>query len=209
MNDDDDNSDGVPQVRRVLHAEPTDQTIRGFKLTMDSIAVTADAVPTRAPTEPTLALGSRDTVADGSIDEAAQRCAPGVPVISDDAPTMQVTPLDVGYRFAVLRQLAIIVAQGGHTGPLPHVRHVNGQRPVEVCRAPNDPGRVLLVIRRWRDVAAWVRHAALDDFVVLKAALQNWPDEVRVGARAVLRQLTEACHKPQTPAADGYVYLLL
>jgi hypothetical protein len=204
-NDDgnDHDSDGVPRpMVAIIHAEPTDKTIRGFALSMDTAVVL-----TTSADMPTAAMPQGD-VADGSID-APGRLAPGVPIAEDDAPTMQVTPMDVGYRYAVLRQLAVVIAQGGHTGGLPRVRHVNGMLPFEVTTTPDNRDRVTVVIRRWRDVAAWVRQAALDDFVVLKASFQGWPDEVRTGARAVLRQITEACHKPPAYAADGFVYLSL
>lgn len=203
-NDDNDHdSDGIPRPTvSVIHAEPADKTIRGFVLSMDTAVVL-----TTAADMPTAAMPQGD-VADGSIDESA-RLAPGVPIAEDDAPTMQVTPMDVGYRYAVLRQLAVVIAQGGYTGRLPRVRHVNGLLPFEVVTTPDARDRVTVIIRRWRDVAAWVRCAALDDFVVLKASFQGWPDEVRTGARAVLRQITEACHKPPAYAADGFVYLSL
>lgn len=200
-NNDDDSSDGVPRMPPPLHAEPTDRTIRGFAMSMDSVAA---AVPIVGPDAPTAALGGA-VVADGSIDGGAT--APGVPTIADDAPTMAVTPLDVGYRYAVLRQLATLICHGG--GSTPRVPHVTGLVPIEVHVDHDSHKHVIVAIRHWKGVASWVRREALDDFVSLKSVLGQWPDEVRVGARHVLRQLTEACHQKPQIAPDGLVYLWL
>jgi hypothetical protein len=200
--DDDDSSDGVPRTPvPAITAEPTDKTIRGFVMPMDTAAVTG--VPVVGPDAPTAAIGDGD-IADGSIDSSP---APAVPTITDDAPTMQVTPLDVGYRYAVLRQVASLICHGG--AKTPRVPHLAGRAPIEVHVDHDSHKHVVVTIRYWRGVAAWVRREALDDFVALKSTLAKWPDEVRVGARAVLRQLTEACHQSPQPAADGLVYLWL
>lgn len=194
-NEDDQDSDGIPRLPPppAIRSAPADATLPSFVLAMPS-TLPPDAA-TSAVVLPSFAEGTRDG--------ADQR----VEAIADDAPTGLVTPLDVGYRYAILRKLVELVNTGG--GEWQPLRAHGDQLGATVFVDPQDKSVVVVAIRRWRDFAAWVRAHALDDFVVLRSSMATWPDEIRIGARSVLRRLNEACY--QKPVADpcGNVFLRL
>jgi hypothetical protein len=211
IHDDEDQSDGIPKAPAppAIRGTPTDRTIRAFSLTLPS-----GGVPTAAPTAATSAVDMpnfAEGTADGNVGTAAVVAAAraAVEAITADDPTGLVTPLDVGYRYIILRRVVelIVTGDGGDWRPL---RAVNGVSPgAEVIVDPADHRVVLVIIRRWRDFAAWVRAHALDNFVAMKSVMDPWPGEIKNGARSVLRRLSEACHQRPACEPNGDVLLRL
>jgi len=113
-----------------------------------------------------------------------------VEAIDADAPTAIVTPLEVGYRLSILKRVAE-VAIGRGLAP------VAGHPAASVAAVHDDAGNLAVELRilRWKKFAEWVRISAVSNFVDLKSTLAGFPPEIRTGARAVLRQLTERCHE--------------
>lgn len=156
----------------------------------------SDGVPAIAPNDLTerswdgpIAPGSGDTAA------VSARAIAAVQAIDADAPTAIVTPLEVGYRLSVVKAIAGVANE--------NVRPVAGIAALSVT-VIHDEGQKLAVelrVLRWRQFAAWYRALAVRDFVDLKSTLAAFPPEIRLGARSLLRQLTDKTHEAWTDEA--------
>lgn len=155
-------------------------------------AETSDGVPAAAPDDRTERSWDGPIAASASGDTAAvsAQVIAAVQAIDADAPTAVVTPLEVGYRLSVVKRIAEVANE--------NVRPVAGLAALSVMLVHGDGGKLVVELRvlRWRQFAVWYRALAIRDFVDLKSTLAAFPPEIRLGARSLLRQLTERAHEP-------------
>lgn len=135
------------------------------------------------------------TVLTGDTAAVSAAAIAAVQAIDADAPTAVVTPLEVGYRLSVVKRVAEVANE--------NVRPVAGIKALSVTVVHGADGKLAVELRvlRWRQFAAWYRALAVRNFVDLKSTLATFPPEIRVGARSLLRQLTERCHEAWTDEA--------
>lgn len=154
-------------------------------------AETSDGVPAAAPDAMTERSWDGPLVPTTGGDTAAvsAQVIAAVQAIDADAPTAVVTPLEVGYRLSVVKRVAEVANE--------NVRPVAGIAALSVAVVHDADGKLAVELRvlRWRQFAAWYRALAVRNFVDLKSTLAAFPPEIRVGARALLRQLTERAHE--------------
>jgi len=167
----------------VIHAKPEDTTVRV------SMPVSEDAEASYdGPVKPTEFETSNGVPAISS-DDVTMAGPDVVEAIAADAPTQAVSMLEVGYRLSILKRVAEVAIEHG-------LRPVAGHPAVAVVAVYVETGLVVeLRVLRWRGFAAWFRALAIRDFVDLKGTLAAFPAEIRLGARALLRQLTDATHE--------------
>lgn len=148
----------------------------------------SDGVPAIAPDD--LTERSWDGPSnDGNTAAISIQTIAAVQAIDADAPTAVVTPLDVGYRLSVVKRIAEVANE--------NVRPIAGIKALSVTVVHGEGGVLIVELRilRWRQFAAWYRALAVRDFVDLKSTLAAFPPEIRLGARSLLRQLTDKTHE--------------
>lgn len=187
--------------RLIMTATPQDTTVRvNMPVSEDAEASydgpvkpapaeASDGVPAIAPDAQTRLERSWDGPAPDL--STAYSVHDAVEAIDADAPTAIVTPLEVGYRLAVIKAIAMVANE--------NVRAVVGIAALSVT-VIHDDGKLAVELRvlRWKQFAAWYRTLAIRDFVDLKSTLAAFPPEIRVGARSLLRQLTDKTHEAWT-----------
>jgi len=189
----------------IIHAKPEDTTVRVSMPVSEDAEASYDGPVKPAEVETSNgvpAISSDDVTMAGPMDPeppARPRPVPdysravsveaAVEAIAADAPTKAVSMLEVGYRLSILKRVAEVAIEHG-------LRPVAGHPAVVVAAVYAETGLVVeLRVLRWHGFAAWFRVLAIRDFVDLKGTLATFPAEIRLGARALLRQLTDATHE--------------
>jgi hypothetical protein len=168
----------------IIHAKPEDTTVRVNMPVSDDAEASYDG-----PVKPT-EVETSDGVPAIAPDDVTMASDDVVEAIAADAPTKAVTMLEVGYRLSILKRVAEVAIEHG-------LRPVAGHPAVTVVAVYTETGALAVELRvlRWRGFAAWFRALAIRDFVDLKGTLAAFPAEIRLGARALLRQLTDRTHE--------------
>lgn len=176
-----------------MTATPQDATVRVNMPVSEDAEASYDGPVAPAIVESSDGVPSASADAETRLERSWDGPAPDdarVEAIDADAPTSIVTPLEVGYRLSILKRLAEIAIESG-------IRPVAGHPAVSVAAIHGDRNTLAVEFRvlRWHAFASWFRALAIRDFIDLKSTLATFPPEIKLGARSLLRQLTDRTHE--------------